>query len=352
MTAHSRESGLAQWFYSVIGAADAERAPLRSVSGDASFRRYFRAELDGVSYVLMDAPPGKEDCAPFAAIAQAFLAAGIRVPRIHAMDLEQGYMCLEDFGDTLLWQPLDAARRGETRLEPARLYQPAFEELLKIQALPGTGLDLPPYDEALLRREMELFRHWLCERQLEMPLSAGENRLLDETFRLLIEAALDQPRVCVHRDYHSRNLMALPDGGVGILDFQDAVRGPFTYDLVSLLRDCYIDWPREEVRRWALAHLRQAVSREIVPEWPEEDFLRAFDLMGVQRHLKAAGIFCRLYLRDGKPGYLGSVPRTVGYIRQVARERQELEEFRVWLEERFAPALRRKFPPLPEPARS
>ena len=321
----------------------AELPRLRPVSGDASFRRYFRATHGGRSWILMDAPPDKEDCRPFLKIARRFLAAGIPVPEIRAVDLEQGFMCLSDFGDILLWEKLDALRGAPEKA--GELYRVAFDELLRIQAVAlDAEFSLPPYDLPLLQREMELFRQWLCGGLLELELDRQENRLLDTVFRQLAEEALAQPRVCVHRDYHSRNLMALPDGGIGILDFQDAVYGPVTYDLVSLLKDCYIAWPARQVQAWALEYARMACSEKIIPELDEGAFLRDFALMGMQRHLKAAGIFARLNLRDGKPRYLQDIPRTLGYVRESARAIDGFEAFADWLERRPLPLLEALLP--------
>lgn len=292
---------------------------IRPASADASFRRYFRACTDDASYIVMDAPPDKEDMGPFLKVDALFLDIGLNVPRVLAADIERGFYLLSDLGDEHYLQALNA----ET---VQRLYGDALGALLVIQAQgPQTG-ELPAYDRPLLLREMELFREWLVGKHLSMTLNTAQTTMLDHCFDLLAHSALEQPQVCVHRDYHSRNLMVVPRHNPGILDFQDAVIGPVTYDLVSLLRDCYIDWPRAQVEEWALGYCELALQSGVLrPEQAEEKrFLKWFDWMGVQRHLKAAGIFARLYRRDGKPGYLGDIPRTLGYVVDVASRYPEL----------------------------
>ena len=303
--------------------ADFADVSIRPASADASFRRYFRATVGqgrhAQSYIVMDAPPDKEDMRPFIRIARAFLDIGLNVPEILRMDTEHGFYLLSDLGDRHYLAELNHEN-------VTRLYGDALGALLMIQAQGPQADALPPYDEALLLREMELFRDWLIGAHLNLQLTSDENERLDHCFAVLIHSALEQPRVCVHRDFHSRNLMVTTRHNPGILDFQDAVHGPVTYDLVSLLRDCYIAWPRERVERWALGYCELAVQSGVLrPEQGEEKrFLRWFDWMGVQRHLKAAGIFARLYRRDGKPGYLNDVPRTLAYVIDVAGRYPEL----------------------------
>jgi len=299
-------------------------------SGDASFRRYFRIQTEDRSYIAMDAPPDREDTGPFIQVAEAFEAIGLNVPHIHARDLAQGYLLLEDLGDRLYLDQLGAETVD-------RLYADALGALLTIQAC-GPREGLPDYDRSLLMREMELFREWLLGQQLGVELSAVEHHMLDRTFELLADSALEQPRVCVHRDYHSRNLMVTTHNP-GILDFQDAVLGPVTYDLVSLLRDCYIRWPQAQVENWVLGYYELAVQSGVLREEHEDRFLRWFDLMGVQRHLKASGIFARLNQRDGKPGYLKDIPRTLGYITQLTPAYPELSDLGKILQERVLPRL-------------
>lgn len=292
---------------------------IRPASADASFRRYFRARSATASYIVMDAPPDKEDMAPFLKVAAMLLDLGLQVPRVLRADSARGFYLLSDLGDTHYLQALTAD-------SVQRLYGDALGALLVIQAQGPQAGELPPYDRPLLLREMELFREWLLGRHLGLTLDAARTALLDRCWDRLAQSALEQPQVCVHRDYHSRNLMVTPQHNPGILDFQDAVIGPVTYDLVSLLRDCYIAWPRAQVETWALGYRELALQSGVLrPEQSDERrFLKWFDWMGVQRHLKAAGIFARLYRRDGKPGYLGDIPRTLGYVVDVAARYPEL----------------------------
>jgi len=291
---------------------------IEAVSGDASFRRYFRVTgAGGERWVAMDAPPEREDCRPFVEIAEQLRSLGLHVPEIHAQQIELGFLLLEDLGAVHYLDLLDESTAS-------RLYGDALAALAVVQACAPTA-GLPLYDGALLLREMELFREWLLQRHLGIRLDMAQNRTLDETFGLLVENALEQPRVCVLRDFHSRNLMVTSAPTPGILDFQDAVNGPVTYDLVSLLKDCYIDWDPERVKSWAVGYFHLAVQSSVLRDDHEAKFLRWFDLMGVQRHLKAAGIFARLQVRDGKPGYLGDIPRTLAYILKLEQTYPELE---------------------------
>ena len=309
-------------------------AELRPASGDASFRRYFRVTAGSRSFIAMDAPPEQEDCRPFIQVAGYLEAMGLNAPRIIEADLDQGFLLLTDLGRH---QYLDKLRE-----EPAKapeLYADALRALQRLQDR-GSAYQsaLPPYDEKLLRFELSLFSDWLCGTHLGIEFSAGDAEQWQQVCDLLVYSALDQPPVFVHRDYHSRNLMVTADNNPGVLDFQDAVEGPVTYDLVSLLKDCYIKWPAERVTEWAracYARLDEPVRDAIT----ERDFLRAFDLMGVQRHLKAAGIFCRLNHRDGKPGYLLDIPRTLSYIVDLLPRYDELEFLVRLITERCLPQL-------------
>lgn len=319
---------LKTWLGSLPEIGDFSFAP---ASGDASFRRYFRICAGVRSYIAMDAPPDREDTGPFIKVAEAYEAIGLNVPHIYARDLAQGYLLLQDLGDSLYLDHLEPRTA-------VRLYGDALGALLTIQAC-GPREDLPDYDRSLLLREMELFREWLVGRQLGLELSAAEQLMLDHVFGFLADSALEQPRVCVHRDYHSRNLMVTPSHNPGILDFQDAVLGPVTYDLVSLLRDCYISWPKAQVEVWVRGYFELAVQSGVLREEHEERFLRWFDLMGVQRHLKASGIFARLNQRDGKPGYLKDIPRTLGYITDLSDAYPELAGLGKLLQVRVLPRL-------------
>jgi aminoglycoside/choline kinase family phosphotransferase len=305
-------------------------------SGDASFRRYFRITTGERSYIAMDAPPEKEALQPFVQVARSLEAIGLNVPHIHAEEPSKGFLLLQDLGSTLY---LD-------RLTPAtveRLYGDALGALVTIQAC-GPREGLPRYDRALLMREMELFREWLVGRELSLSLTSDEQAMLERTFELLADNALQQPQVCVHRDYHSRNLMVTPSHNPGILDFQDAVIGPVTYDLVSLLRDCYVSWPVEQVEAWVQGYFELALQSGVLRAEHEAEFLAWFDLMGAQRHLKASGIFARLNRRDGKPGYLRDIPRTLGYILPLAERYPQLAGLVELLQSKVLPGLRRRNP--------
>jgi aminoglycoside/choline kinase family phosphotransferase len=266
------------------------------------------------------------------AVAAQLAATGMHVPAILAQDLKQGFLLLEDLGSTHYLDVLDADSAD-------RLYGDAMGALLSLQA-GGPRDGLPPYDAALLQREMALFPDWLLERHLGLALDAAERAMLVESFALLTDNALAQPQVCVHRDYHSRNLLLPPSGQApGVIDFQDAVIGPVTYDLVSLLKDCYIAWPQQRVDGWALGYFELAVQSGVLRAEHEDHFLRWFDLMGAQRHLKAAGIFARLNHRDGKPGYLNDIPRTLGYIVAAAARQPALHGLAELIDRRVLPAL-------------
>jgi aminoglycoside/choline kinase family phosphotransferase len=294
---------------------------LTRASSDASFRQYYRITLptQGETRILMDAPPDKEDCRPFVSVGQSFRQHGLYTPDIYAADLEQGFLLLEDFGNKDYLSQL-------TLENVDRLYGQAMEKLLRLQQLnPEQVTNLPDYNGAILDREMALFPTWLLGKHLAWP----ENRfqqIYQDFADFLREAILKHPKIVVHLDYHSRNLMLLDDTrqrhNPGILDFQDARFGSYVYDLVSLLRDCYIAWPAEQVYTWL-----KNFARESQPELQGADWERDFDWMGCQRHLKAAGIFARLYHRDGKDGYLKDIPRTVGYLRQICEKYADIQEF-------------------------
>ena len=305
---------------------------LAPASADASFRRYFRVTLpEGNSLIAMDAPPDKEDCRPFVAIAARMRSAGLHVPEIFEQDLALGFLLLEDLGS----RSYLAALNPET-VEP--LYADALAALLRLQTrAPVT--DLPRYDRDLLSREMRLFADWLLDEHLGLRPSRGEQGMLADTFERLIDNALAQPVVCVHRDYHSRNLMLVEAENPGVIDFQDAVVGPITYDLVSLLRDCYIAWPGGQVDAWVQGYHRQAQAAGLLEGVDAASFLEWFDLMGVQRHLKAAGIFARLNHRDGKAGYLADIPRTLGYVVEVGKRRPLLASLAGYISAQVLPRL-------------
>jgi len=337
----------------IFGTRDFQIAP---ASADASFRRYFRVTLGSTnpthadapavqSWIAMDAPPDKEDMDPYIRVAAMLRNAGVNAPRILARNAREGFLLNSDLGSQTY---LAALEQG---VDADGLYGDAIEALLRIQTGAASHASvLPAYDEAMLRREMALFPEWFCGRHLGLAATHSLAAALEPAFEVLCRTALEQPRVFVHRDYHSRNLMVCrgmvcrgsgPDLNPGILDFQDAVRGPVTYDLVSLLRDCYVAWPDERVRHW-MARFRDGALSLGMPCGPDEPtFRRWFDLMGVQRHLKAIGIFARLWHRDGKPGYLQDIPRTLDYVRAVSREHQELRALGTFIDLQVAPALKK-----------
>jgi aminoglycoside/choline kinase family phosphotransferase len=301
-------------------------------SGDASFRRYFRVNTKDTSLIAMDAPPEKEDTGPFIQVAKALESIGLNVPHIYAEDRAQGFLLLHDLGSELYLDRLSDHSVG-------RLYGDAIKALVTMQAK-GTVEELPPYDRNLLMQEMELFREWLVGRQLSIELTDAEQQMLDETFRMLADSALEQPQVFVHRDYHSRNPMVTENQNPGILDFQDAVVGPVTYDLVSLLKDCYISWPKAQVEAWVDDYFKIANRSGVLKIEQQASLMRWFDLMGAQRHLKASGIFARLNQRDGKSGYLKDIPRTLEYILQISTGYPPLEGLADLLRNRVMPAIR------------
>jgi len=334
-----RQADLQNWFHEILPSIDsnsgasAKEIAINPLSGDASFRRYFTVSLLEKIYVLVDAPPKQEDCRAFVQVAKSFHAEGINVPKIYAADYEHGFMCISFLGDTLLWEKLQLLK-SENRFGDANLiYKQAFEILLKIQGInANSGMILPPYDGGLLESEMDLFREWFCSGIMGLSLSKTDNVLLDHYFSRLLDNALSQQQVCVHRDYHSRNLTYQADGNFGLLDFQDAMVGPITYDLVSLIKDCYVSWPRPLIREWALQYANMAQTAGIINSFNDDEFLFHFDMMGVQRHLKAIGIFSRLYLRDKKLGYIADIPRTLAYIKEVLSEYPDMNDFSKWLE--------------------
>jgi hypothetical protein len=324
----SRCADLRRWLQ------DELRLPIQSLvpaSADASFRRYFRVHLEDRTLIAMDAPPDREDSAPFVSVARALAAIGVPVPQILEVDLAHGFLLLSDLGSTHLLATLKAGA------DPEVSYGPAAAALLAMQSAGGAATEtLPAYDEALLVREMNLFPDWFLDRHLQSPPDDATRDMLDRVAQRLVVSAQEQPQVFVHRDYHSRNLMVTADGGVGVIDFQDAVCGPVTYDLVSLYKDCYVAWPKAQVAQWVESHrLRLAATGMAVGD--ARQFLRWFDWMGLQRHLKVLGIFARLWYRDGKAGYLADLPLVLRYVLDVTAEYPELAELDAFLREQVLP---------------
>ena len=307
-------------------------ATISPASEDASFRRYFRLGAGNSSWIAMDAPPDREDSSHFIRIADYLERIGVNSPRVLAADLGRGFLLMTDLGSTPYLTALNPA-------SAAHLYRDALRALVRIQERGNEFKSaLPPYDEKLLSFELSLFRDWLCGRHLQVEFRRADRTAWQDCCDWLIDSALGQPTVFVHRDYHSRNLMVTETDNPGILDFQDAVEGPVTYDLVSLLKDCYIKWPAERIRSRAL-EFHAAVDASLHGRMTADEFLRAFELMGVQRHLKAAGIFARLCHRDGKAAYLNDVPRTLGYITDIAPRYEELSFLARLIDERVLPRL-------------
>ena len=320
-----RLQALQSWAARQLGEDAVDIAP---ASADASFRRYFRVTAKGRDYIVMDAPPAHEDCGPFIAIARLFADAGVHVPQVLAQDLEQGFLLLTDLGNTTYLSALNEAAddQGVARA----LYLASNDALIRIQQASRPGV-LPEYDRALLSRELMLFPEWYVARHLGAHMGDDQQAILDTVFERLLANNLAQPRVYVHRDWHTRNLM-VSEPNPGILDFQDAVYGPITYDLVSVYRDAYVEWDEAQQLDWVIRYWEKA--RAVRLPVPEDFgvFWRDFEWMGAQRHLKVLGIFARLYHRDGKDGYLKDMPRVMGYLRKVCERYDELKPLLVLLD--------------------
>lgn len=308
----NRLAMLREWLAVRFGA---EAFSLSPASEDASFRRYFRVAAAGRSWIVMDAPPEREDCRPFVRVAALMRAAGLHVPEIVAEDMDRGLLLLSDLGTTTYLEALE-----ETNADT--LFGDAVDALIRLQRASRPGA-LPPYDEALLRREIDLFPQWYVARHLGMTLTTEEREMLARSTALIVASNLAQPRVYVHRDYMPRNLM-VSEPNPGVLDFQDAVFGPITYDVVSLFRDAFVSWKEEQVLDWTV-HYWEKAKRTGLPVDPDFGaFYRDFEWMGLQRHLKVLGIFARIHYRDGKPGYLEDTPRFLAYARAVCGRYREL----------------------------
>lgn len=301
------------WAQAELGRTGLQLAPAAS---DASFRRYLRIE-GAPELLLMDSPPALVPLQPWLEVGALIGGAGLRVPKVIAADVGLGFALIEHLGDALYQHRLDAHSADA-------LYGRAMEALLRLQGLPAQAV--PPYEQARFEMELELMPEWFLRRHLGIALECEDWDPIESGFRLLLDNAMAQPRVFVHRDYHSRNLIDCAPGP-GIIDFQDALGGPLTYDLVSLLRDCYLRWDESRVQAWAEDFRRELVRAGRIADAPQR-FHRAFDLMGLQRHLKVLGIFCRLHYRDGKPGYLADLPRVLGYVLDIAARYPELADFR------------------------
>ena len=327
MTAHddARADARLAWTRAALGDAG---AGLERASMDAGFRSYWRS-TGTPSRIVMDSPPDKEDVRPWLRIRDLLETGGVRVPKVLARDVDAGFLLLEDLGANTYLHVIDAGNADA-------LFDDAVSQLLKLQAIPPPE-DLPAYDEALLARELRLFDEWFCGRHLGMALDCGDMDTLDGAYRILIDAALAQPQVLVHRDFMPRNLMPANDGPA-VLDFQDAVRGPIAYDALSLFKDAFLSWPGDRVDAW-LARYRQRAHDAGLPVPDLARFRRDADLIGVQRHLKVIGIFARLNHRDGKPKYLADVPRFFAYLDAVLPKYPELAPLQRFIEAKVKPAM-------------
>ncbi|MCG6036020.1 phosphotransferase [Acinetobacter baumannii] len=326
-----REQLIYTWLTSVL---KNDQFKIAFLAGDASFRRYARIQLQNKTYMLMDAPPEKEDCVPFVTIDEFFAGHGVRVPQIVAKDLAQGFLLLEDFGDVLLSTLLN----DET---VDKYYEQSFKQLIQLQSIDGTN-QFPAYSYDKLMSEMQLLTDWMLP-SLTIQPTAEQKKTIDDAFDFLARAAVAQPQVIVHRDFHSRNLMKIENElELGVIDFQDAVIGADTYDLISITRDAYVQWNAEHVYQWFRTFY------DLLPESAKqnrsfEQFKRDADLMAIQRHIKILGIFVRLFERDGKSGYLKDLPRVMWYLLEESRGYAELEEFMVFMNNIVMPKFIEKY---------
>lgn len=321
-----RQNALNKWLEQLPEISDFSLKPL---AGDASFRRYYRLNCNDTSYIVMDAPPDKEAMHPFVNIGKLLRLNGIRTPKIIAFDESRGFALLEDFGDGLLLNKLAPATAD-------KLYQSAINTLIHIQQCPTSAPGpLPCFDEPFISGELNVFKQWFLQAYLALHLSSDEEQLIQNTFAWLANEISRQPKVFIHRDYHSRNIMipeTIDDPRLAIIDFQDAMKGPFTYDLVSLLKDCYIQWPRDDVMRWVTFFYEQS---PITKQWSLPSLVRAFDICGLQRHLKVLGVFARLSLRDNKHHYLKDLPLTLHYLLATLEDYEELHPFYQFMQQRI-----------------
>lgn len=317
-----REAAFHRWLAQVAPAHQLRPATVRAASADASFRRYLRVDGAGKSYILMDAPPEREDCKPFVKVAGLMAEAGLLVPRVLAWDEPQGFMLLDDLGTQTMIEVLDAEPTRATQ----QLYLRAVDALVDWQRASRPGV-LPPYDETLLARELALFPDWYLQQHRKVELTAAQRETLQSQFRLIMQRNLAAASVYVHRDFMPRNLMmprAADEPRLGVLDFQDAVHGPVTYDIACLMRDAFVSWDEEFVLDITVRYWQKAQKAGLPVDADFGEFYRAVEWMGLQRHLKVAGIFARLTLRDGKPKYLADTPRFIAYIRATANRYREL----------------------------
>ena len=321
---HTRQNELNKWLEQIVGPTPFSLIPL---AGDASFRRYFRLYCGDITRVVMDAPPERESITSFISIVNKLSSMGIHTPKILAIDQTHGFILLEDLGDELLLGTLSHDNADQ-------LYTAAMTTLLHLQQCPTNDPPLPTFNKAHMLQELGLFRQWFLHAALDIQLNASEELLIENTFDWLTTQIAIQPQVFIHRDYHSRNLLVVGENtppNLGVIDFQDAMSGPFTYDLVSLLKDCYIQWPREQIIHW-VTYFYHTLPHAY--DWSLTAFIRAFDFCGLQRHLKVLGIFCRLHLRDNKTAYLRDLPLTFNYVNNCLESYNELQAFYHFIQEK------------------
>lgn len=329
LSPHEREQQLSHWVAHLLECPP-DSIPLNPITSDAGFRRYFRFSNPS-AWLAVDAPPQTEDSRQFIALARYLSEQHVHTPKIFAADETVGFLLVEDFGDELLHRQF-TPKNAET------LYRQTFNTLLRLQACPDQPTLIPRYDRALLRRELEIFTEWFVSNLMGYSLSHTETAMLNELFVALEDSALEQPQALVHRDFHSRNLIIRPDGNLGVIDFQGALWGGCTYDLVSLLRDCYVRWPANLVTGLALEYRQAAITAGLLnSNIDEQTYLGWFDLMGLQRHIKVLGIFARLNLRDNKPHYLSDLPLVIRYTLEVADAYPALKPFADWFRTRLLP---------------
>ena len=329
---------LKQWSIQWVNAAthttfNGEPA-FKLLSGDAGFRRYFRVNTKP-ELLAVHAPVDTENSLAFRQIGNVFLENGVRAPNVLAADFDRGFLLVEDLGQELLDQHI-CDQRVDT------VFANAVDVLLRLQQCDSNPAIFPAYDARKLRDEMSLFVEWFVDRELRVTLSSSDQHVLDALFDYLVENAESQPQVVVHRDFHSKNLVYADDGNYGVIDFQDAVIGPVTYDLVSLFRDRYHTWPDEKIEAWVRAYTKLAIAKGLLPEVEHAQVMRWFDLMGLQRHIKVLGIFCRLALRDNKPGYMRLLPIMLGYTRATLAKYPELKTCSRWFEATLMPRINKQ----------
>lgn len=346
----TRQQQLQDWAQARLASrlSPGQALQLNPISGDAGFRRYYR--LPGVAPVslVVDAPPATEKNREFCHVAKLLRQYGVHTPQIFAVNYEQGFLLLEDLGEVMYWpQLLRSQQQGDNHHQ--HLYQAAARCLQTMAVIPAQESGLPLYDTEKLQQEMDLFPQWFVKALLQVEMTPEQVNILHDMNKKLITSALEQPVVVVHRDFHSRNLLIVANNSPGVIDFQDAVIGPVTYDLVSLYRDCYIFWPALQVEQWVRDYYQQGLAKGLLNPVGEDTFLRWFDWMGLQRHLKVLGIFARLYLRDQKAGYLKDLPLVMHYTLSVAKKYKEFSDFVDWFERSLLPNARqfdwyREFP--------